>query len=307
GAMGVTYKALDVDLRCPVTLKVISERYLGDESARLRFLREARAAVSVRHPNVASVLHLGRTGSSYFYAMEFVEGETLEHLIKRSGGVEVKLALEITTQVAAGLAAVHKQKIVHRDIKPSNIMVSFEEGGGPMVKIIDLGLAKLTTDLPAEAAISTPGVFAGTPKFASPEQFAGVPVDIRSDLYSLGVTLWELVTGQAPFRGTAAEVMYQHLHAPLAIEQLEGIPQPVVALLEVLLEKDPGRRFQDPAELLKAMPTITDAIEAGRTIAHQSLQKMPPTTSHVGTCMPSARLGPKKISVARLPVTGRDV
>jgi hypothetical protein len=86
GAMGVTYKALDVDLRCPVTLKVISERYLGDESARLRFLREARAAASVRHPNVASVLHLGRTGSSYFYTMEFVEGETLEHLIKRSGG-----------------------------------------------------------------------------------------------------------------------------------------------------------------------------------------------------------------------------
>ena len=86
GAMGVTYKALDVDLRCPVTLKVISERYVGDESAQLRFLREARAAAKVRHSNVASVLHLGRTGNSYFYAMEFVEGETLAHLIRRSGG-----------------------------------------------------------------------------------------------------------------------------------------------------------------------------------------------------------------------------
>src|SRR6202795_1554093 len=124
GAMGVTYKAVDVDLHCPVTLKVISERYLGDESARLRFLREARAAASVRHPNVASVFHLGRTGQNYFYAMEFVEGETLENLIKRSGRPEGKLALEIATQVAAGLAAVHKQKLVHRDIKPSNIMVS---------------------------------------------------------------------------------------------------------------------------------------------------------------------------------------
>ena len=113
GAMGVTYKGLDVDLRCPVTLKVISERYLGDESARLRFLREARAAASVRHPNVASVFHLGRTGSSYFYAMEFVEGETLEKLIKRSGRLEVKLAMEIATQVAAGLAAVHEQNLVH--------------------------------------------------------------------------------------------------------------------------------------------------------------------------------------------------
>jgi hypothetical protein len=142
GAMGVTYKAFDVDLHCPVTLKVISERYLGDESARLRFLREARAAARLRHSNVASVLRLGRTGSSYFYAMEFVEGETLEKLIKRSGRVEVKLALEIATQVAAGLAAVHKQKLVHRDIKPSNIMVSLEEGGAVTAKIIDLGLAR---------------------------------------------------------------------------------------------------------------------------------------------------------------------
>src|ERR1700674_1821862 len=107
GAMGITYKAFDVDLRCPVALKVISERYLGDESARLRFLREARAAARLRHSNVASVFHLGRTGSSYFYAMEFVEGETLENLIKRSGRVDVKLALEIATQAAAGLAAVH--------------------------------------------------------------------------------------------------------------------------------------------------------------------------------------------------------
>ena len=142
GAMGITYKALDVDLHCPVTLKVISERYLGDESAQLCFLREARAAASVRHSNVASVFHLGRTGSSYFYAMEFVEGETLENFIKHSGRLDLKLALEITTQVAAGLAAIHKAKLVHRDIKPSNIIVSLEEGGRLTAKIIDLGLAK---------------------------------------------------------------------------------------------------------------------------------------------------------------------
>src|SRR5208282_4849112 len=142
GAMGVTYKAFDVDLHYPVTLKVISARYLNDESARLRFLREARAAASVRHPNVASVFHLGRTGQSYFYAMEFVEGETLENLIKRAGRLEIKLALEITTQVAAGLAAVHEQHLVHRDIKPTNIMVRLKGEGGVTAKIIDLGLAK---------------------------------------------------------------------------------------------------------------------------------------------------------------------
>ena len=212
GAMGVTYKAFDVDLRFPVTLKLISEQYVGDESARYRFLREARAAASVRHPNVASVFHLGRSGQSYFYAMEFVEGETLEKLIKRSGQLEVKLALEIATQVAAGLAAVHKQNLVHRDIKPSNIMVNLEEGGAVTAKIIDLGLAKSLDEPGAETAISTPGAFAGTPEFASPEQFAGVGVDIRSDLYSLGVVLWDMLTGRVPFNGPVAEVMYQHLH-----------------------------------------------------------------------------------------------
>jgi serine/threonine protein kinase len=142
GAMGVTYRAFDVNLRCPVTLKVISERYLGDESARLRFLREARAAASVRHPNVASVFHLGTIGQNYFYAMEFVAGETLENLIKRSGRLEVKLALEIATQVAAGLASVYEQDLVHRDIKPTNIMVRLKEEGGVTAKIIDLGLGE---------------------------------------------------------------------------------------------------------------------------------------------------------------------
>jgi serine/threonine protein kinase len=189
GAMGVTYKGFDVDLQCPVTLKVINEQYLGDESARLRFLREARAAAKVRHTNVASVLHLGRTGRRYFYAMEFVEGETLDNLIKRSGRLDLKLALEIVAQVAAGLAAVHKQNLVHRDIKPSNIMVKLEGGGALMAKIIDLGLAKFVGEPGSQSKISARGGFAGTPEFASPEQFAGVGVDIRSDLYSLQLRL----------------------------------------------------------------------------------------------------------------------
>jgi serine/threonine protein kinase len=181
-----------------VTLKVISEKYVGDESARLRFLREARAAAKVRHQNVASVFHLGRTGQNYFYAMEFVEGETLENLIKRSGQLEARLALEIVSQVASGLAAVHKQKLVHRDIKPSNIMVSVEEGSTVTAKIIDLGLAKPAPDAPAEAAISIPGGFAGTPEFASPEQFAGVGADIRSGLVLQSLFLVGPSTDRAP-------------------------------------------------------------------------------------------------------------
>jgi serine/threonine protein kinase/tetratricopeptide (TPR) repeat protein len=307
GAMGVTYKAFDINLRCPVTLKVISERYLGDESAQLRIVREARAAASVRHPNVASVFHLGIIGQNYFYAMEFVEGETLEKLIRRSGRLQIKLALEIVSQVATGLAAVHKQNLVHRDIKPSNIMASPEEGGTVTAKIIDLGLAKPVNAPGSQTAISLPGGFAGTPEFASPEQFAGVGVDIRSDLYSLGVTLWEMVTGHVVFRGSPAEVMYQHQHARLPVEQLEDVPEPVVVLLEALLEKDPARRFQNPTELLKAMPTVADAIDRGRRITRESLQKTPPTASRIGSRKPPARLGPKKISIARLPVTGSDI
>src|SRR6516162_10975479 len=131
-------------------------------------------------------------------------------------------------------------------------------------KIIDLGLAKAVNEPSAQTAISTPGAFAGTPEFASPEQFAGIGADIRSDLYSLGITLWEMVTGKTPFRGTPGEVMYQHHHAPLPLEQLKGVPQPVVVLLEVLLAKDPGRRFQNPAELLKVVPLVRDAIDAER-------------------------------------------
>jgi serine/threonine protein kinase len=301
--MGVTYKAFDIDLRLPVTLKVISDKYVGDESARLRFLREARVAAKVRHTNVASVLHLGRTGNGYFYAMEFVEGDTLEKLIRCSGRLEVELGLEIATQVAAGLAAVHEQHLVHRDIKPTNIMVRLKEERGVIAKIIDLGLAKTLDESASKAEISSPGAFAGTPAFASPEQFAGLGADIRSDLYSLGVTLWVMVTGQTPFRGSSAEVMYQHQHAPLPLERLQDVPQPVAVLLEKLLEKDPAQRFQTPNEVLKVIPTVTGAIAARRGITRRNLQQIPSP----GTRKPPVRSGPKKISIARLPITGSDV
>jgi serine/threonine protein kinase len=272
GAMGVTYKAFDVDLRVPVALKVINEKYVGDKSVRLRFLREARGAASVRHPNVASVFHLGRTGQEYFYAMEFVEGETLESVIKRTGRVEVNLTIEITIQVAAGLEAVQKKNLVHRDLKPSNIMIYQEEGQSVTVKIIDLGLAKIVTGSNSDSVSSIAGSFAGTPEFASPEQFTGARVDIRSDLYSLGVTLWNMLAGAVPFRGTPAEVMYQHLYTPLPIERLQAVPFPLVNLVEKLLEKDPARRFQTPGELMRATLRLAGPWERTEGVKYRGIE-----------------------------------
>ncbi|MFY9986977.1 MAG: protein kinase [Chthoniobacterales bacterium] len=269
GAMGVTYKAFDVHLQCPVALKLINARFIGDAGARQRFVREARAAASVRHTNVASVFHLGESGGNYFYAMEFVDGETLAKVIQRSGRVETEMALEVVAQVAVGLSAIQKQHLVHRDIKPSNIMVSFEEGRLESVKIIDLGLAKVVAE---EDSISSAGGFTGTPGYASPEQFAGLGTDIRSDLYSLGITLWEMLSGKLPFQGSAAELMYQHQHAALPTEQLRNVPTPIIALLEVLLAKDPSQRFQSPAELQKALPIVKEALASGSPLSPKELR-----------------------------------
>jgi serine/threonine protein kinase len=273
GAMGVTYKALDVNLRCAVALKVINARFIGDESARRRFVREARAAASVRHPNVASVFHLGKSGDSYFYAMEFVDGESLDKVIRRSGRLDPSTALKVTALVAAGLEAIDQQKLVHRDIKPSNIMVSMHGDNIANAKIIDLGLAKGTVaDDGSISEISIQGAFAGTPAYAGPEQFAGVGADIRSDLYSLGITLWEMLAGEVPFKGSTSRLIYQHQHATPPVDMLTHVPQPIIALLEVLLEKDPARRLQTPTKLLQVIPKVTEALDSRRLVTTDQMR-----------------------------------
>jgi serine/threonine protein kinase/tetratricopeptide (TPR) repeat protein len=260
GAMGVTYRAFDRNLRCPVALKVINARYLHDESAQLRFVREARAAARLRHPNVASVFHLGTHNEDYFYAMEFVEGETLDQLIRRQGTLPLALALDIIDQVAAALQAAHKEQIVHRDIKPGNILLRFDDSG-VNVKVIDFGLAKASSNLQSEPGLSTPGSFTGTALFASPEQCAGGDVDIRSDLYSLGVTFWEALTGKVPFTGTTIQVMSQHLQAPLPLDQLKGLPPAIVALIKKMLAKSPDQRPQTPRELRSQFRAVRQSLE----------------------------------------------
>jgi serine/threonine protein kinase/Tfp pilus assembly protein PilF len=287
GAMGVTYKAFDTNLRYPVALKVISPRYLDSESARRRFVREARSAARIRHPNVASVFHLGTKGPEYFYAMEFVEGETLDCFIKRHGRFNILLALDITVQVAAALGAAQKEQIVHRDIKPTNLMLNLTEEGVAHVKVIDFGLARSTSGSESQAGLSVPGAFAGTALFASPEQCSGGEVDIRSDIYSLGVTLWEMLTGNVPFSGTTADVIRQHIGAPLPLDRLGQIPKPVVALLQSMLEKDPDRRPQDPSALQAAVNAAKEAIRS--SARPLTLTRSGPAKSKRGLRLPATR------------------
>ncbi|MCE9610093.1 MAG: SUMF1/EgtB/PvdO family nonheme iron enzyme [Chthoniobacter sp.] len=261
GAMGLTYKAFDTNLRCAVALKVISAAYLGDPTAAERFLREARGAAQLRHRNVASVFHLGRHGDSYFYSMEFIEGETLDALVKREGPLDPVAALEITAQVASALIAAHKQGLVHRDIKPSNLMLIREGDGEMIVKVIDFGLVKSALIGSTAGALTSTG-FVGTPYFASPEQLDQRSEDIRSDIYSLGVTLWFMLTGQPTFRGSVASVIAQHLDKSPEFESLAVLPAGVVAVLRRMLEKDVDLRMQTPADLRLELRRCLESLPA---------------------------------------------
>jgi serine/threonine protein kinase len=186
GAMGITFKAFDTNLHFPVALKVINSTYLESETARQRFLREARAAAALRHPNVASVFNLGIEEDRYFYVMEFIDGETVEARIRRQGPLDPVEALKIGLQVTRALVVAAKQQLVHRDIKPSNLMLVSQEGE-QIVKVIDFGLAKGPRDAGDDSCALTVAGFVGTPHFASPEQVEEQEVDIRSDIYSLAV------------------------------------------------------------------------------------------------------------------------
>jgi eukaryotic-like serine/threonine-protein kinase len=265
GAMGVTYKAFDTNLRCEVALKVIHPRYLADESSRTRFLSEARAAAQLRHRNVASVFHLGSDRGEYFYAMELVEGETIEDRVRHQGPIDHATALDITLQITRALTAAGDRKFVHRDIKPSNVMLCTEADGAIVAKLIDFGLVRAITDQSASAnARLAQSGFTGTPNFASPEQFAGQSTDARSDIFSLGVTLWFMLTGKVPFDGTREEIQRQQLSGALPLDQLKGIPHGIVDLIKRMLNLDSAKRPESPAALKEQLGNCIAAIDAAK-------------------------------------------
>ena len=270
GSMGITYKAFDVNLCCEVALKVINSASLDHPHARERFVSEARAAARLRHRNIANVFHLGNDGEHYFYAMEFVDGETLDALVRREGPLPVEVALPIVLQATRALASAARQGLVHRDLKPANIMVTHEDDDDHLlVKIIDFGLAKPVAHTDGSRPL-TFGGFVGTPQFASPEQLQEKAVDGRSDIYSLGATAWFLLTGRAPFLGSLAAICQQHLTQPPPWSQLpKPFPETVRTLLARMLEKDPGRRPQDAVELRRLIEASLEVVReqpaAGKT------------------------------------------
>jgi uncharacterized membrane protein YkvA (DUF1232 family) len=255
GAIGVTYLAADKVLRRRVALKVIEvpAAARASQAVRERFLREARAAAALRHPNVAAVFQFGASpdGTHCYYAMELVEGETLGARIRRDGPLNAKNALDIAIQIARALVAAAAHDLIHRDLKPSNIMLTSESE----VKVIDFGLAKAITDAGGEMDL-THGQFVGTPSFASPEQFGSGPVDARSDIYSLGATLWFALTGLAPHFGrTLEEIRDRKTRDELPIAQLvpRKVPEALVKLLRSTLATHPGERPASARELMEAL------------------------------------------------------
>jgi len=258
GAMAITYRARDTVLNSAVALKVIDRSVAQNPGARTRFLREARAAANIHHPNVARVTYYGEQDDECFYAMELVEGETLEARVRRDGPMPLALALKIIEQATLALAAAEVCGVVHRDIKPSNLMLESDASETLIVKLIDYGVAKVMGPQAEPGAEQTQAGFIGTPAFASPEQFDGAGqsrIDTRSDIYSLGVTLWYLLTGRTPFVGRTMEEIRARQTSELPLSHLKGLhlPGQVITLLKSMLAADPKNRPQTARELLSAV------------------------------------------------------
>jgi len=260
GGMGVVYRAEDEKLLRVVALKVLPPEKLADEERRLRFVREARTAAAVTHPNIAVVHEIDEADGVVFIAMELIEGKTLREAI---GGKPMPLreALRLSVEIAEGLSAAHQAKVIHRDLKPDNVIVT----AGGHVKILDFGLAKLLEERaaidPEEASklatvsdeMTQAGRVLGTAAYMSPEQARGLAVDARSDLFSFGIVLYEMVTGKAPFRGTTSMDTLTAIlrEQPVPAVQLNPeVPAELERIIGKCLEKESGERYQDARDLV---------------------------------------------------------
>jgi serine/threonine protein kinase/Tfp pilus assembly protein PilF len=280
GGQGAVYKATDTKLGRPVVIKVIPPELSAKESNLKRFEREARLASSLDHPNICTVFDLDEVDGVHFIAMQFVEGKNVRQLVA-GRPLELKTALLIGLQVADALAAAHSRGIIHRDIKSGNVMVT----STGQVKVLDFGLAKLLDDTEAATAgihrteLTEMGVPYGTATYAAPEQARGDRVDKRADIFSLGVLLYEMLTGTWPFRGkTTIDVRHAVLHdppRPVAELRSSAIPPRLQQLIDKALEKEPKDRFQNMDDFRNELRQVLHELEAGVT-DFQSVTPEPP-------------------------------
>jgi len=258
GGMGIVYLARDCRLDRPVAIKMLAPKYTSDSQFRERLRREARAAARLSHPGIATVYSLEEFGESFYIVSEYVSGHTLLKLIQ-SGPVPIPQLVDISVQLVRALAAAHAEGIIHRDLKPANIVMT-ETG---IIKILDFGLARFEPGAgkDAESSITRSGIFLGTPAYASPEQLLGSEVDRRTDIFSLGVLLYELATGKHPFGSSdSVSTIARILEADVPdLSQLNpNVPRGLDGIIRKCLKKKASERFGDTHELLAQLIALSD-------------------------------------------------
>jgi eukaryotic-like serine/threonine-protein kinase len=249
GGMGVVYRATDQLLDRTVAVKVLPVDRAADPAFVIRFEREALAAAALSHPNIVAVFDSGHDGETHYIVMECIDGQSLAQLLHRDGRLGTKESVGIATQIASALGAAHRSGIVHRDVKPANAMID-RQG---LVKVLDFGIARAAASVP----ITQTAVVLGSAPYIAPEVTQGNPADARSDIYSLGCVLYELLTGRPPFTGElpAAILHQQNTAIPRSPKELNpAVPGGLDALVLQMLAKDPDQRPQDAGELASALP-----------------------------------------------------
>jgi serine/threonine protein kinase len=249
--MGVVYRAKDKRLEREVALKRLPENLKDHPKVVELFMREARSSAALNHPNIVTVHDVDQEDGVFFITMELLEGTPLNKVLESRGRLSSHDVARVGTQICAGLGYAHDQRIVHRDIKSANLFFTQEK----VVKIMDFGLAKMLEEVRKATT-----VIGGTPFYMAPEQSAGANVDHRADLYALGVTLFELVTGAVPFQDGDIPFHHRHSPAPDPREREASVPEAMALLILHLLAKDPEQRIQTAAEVGSRLQRITDAL-----------------------------------------------